>query len=73
MGGARVAFGFTKVDRRDSGGDKPKWYLEPVEPIHAEAKRMKAEGMSLRAAAEAFRAIGHDVSHAGVRSLFALI
>ena len=73
MGGARVAFGFAKVDRRDPSTDKPKWYLEPVEPIHAEAKRMKAEGMSLRAAAEAFRAMGRDVSHVGVRSLFALI
>ena len=71
MGGARVAFGFTKVDRREPGSAKAKWYLDPVASIHAEARRMKAERVSLRAAAEVFRAMGHDVWHVGVRSLFA--
>jgi DNA invertase Pin-like site-specific DNA recombinase len=73
MRGPRVAFGYRKVDRRDPGASEPKWYLEPIASIHDNAKRMKAEGLSLRAAAEAFRAMGHAVSHVGVRSLFAQI
>lgn len=70
MGGARTPFGFVKVDRREPGATAPKWYLEPITSIHREAKRMKADGLSLRAAADAFRAMGHEVSHVGVQALY---
>ena len=70
MGGARVAFGFTKVDRREPGATKPKWYLEPIADVHAEARRLRAAGYSLRRAADSFRAQGHNVSHVGVQALW---
>lgn len=73
MGGAKVAFGYAKIDRREPGATEPKWYLEPIASIHTEAKRLKADGVSLRAAADAFRAMGHDVSHVGVQSLYRVL
>lgn len=73
MGGAHVAFGFTKVDRREPGATKPKWYLEPIADIHRDARRLRAAGYSLRRAAEAFRAQGHNVSHVGVQALWKAI
>lgn len=65
MGGKRAPFGYRKVLRDDA------WYLEPIPAILAEAHRLRAAGVSLRAAAEHFVAQGHQVSHVGVQSLFA--
>ena len=70
MGGL-TPFGFTKVDRRQPGAAEPVWCLEPVELIHAEARCLKASGVSLRNAAKHFQAAGFKVSHCGVKSLFA--
>lgn len=71
LGGKHVPFGYRKVDRREPGSVTPKWYLEPVASVHAEARRLKTEGYSLRAAANHFQALGHQVSHCGVRALYA--
>ena len=65
MGGKRAPFGYRKVRRGDA------WFLEPIPAILDEARRLRAAGMSLRAAADHFLSQGHQVSHVGVRSLFA--
>ena len=69
LGGRHVQFGFRKVDKREPGADKPRWFLEPVVEIHEAAQQMRAEGLSLRKAAARFHEMGHRVSHAGVQSL----
>jgi putative DNA-invertase from lambdoid prophage Rac len=69
LGGKVAPFGYRKVDRREPGADNPKWYLEPVAEIHAAAKQMKVEGLSLRKAATRFQEMGYCVSHCGLRPL----
>lgn len=63
LGGGKVRFGYVKVER---GG---KQYLEPVPELHAEARRVHAMGLSLRAAAAHFAGLGHAVSHNGIKVL----
>jgi putative DNA-invertase from lambdoid prophage Rac len=67
--GGKVPFGYLPVER--SEGDAVRSYLEPLEPIHEEARRLRAQGYSTRLAAGHFRAIGHSVSPSGVRALWA--
>ena len=67
--GGRVPFGYTKADTVEDG--RVRSYLEPLEPIHEEARRLRAQGYSTRLAAGHFRAIGHSVSASGVRALWA--
>jgi putative DNA-invertase from lambdoid prophage Rac len=64
MGGPHVPFGFAKEARNGRS------YLVPVEPIHTEARTMKADRVSLRRAAEHFKSLGHSVSHSGVAALY---
>lgn len=64
LGGKHVPFGYSKEERDGRS------YLEPVPEIIEQARNMKAEGLSLRRAAEAFRAQGHQVSHCGVAALY---
>lgn len=70
LGGKRHPFGFRKEDRSEPGASKPKWFLVPVEAIHAEARKLRQAGFSLRRAADHFRSHGHDVSHVGVGALW---
>lgn len=64
LGGPHVPFGFVKYEHAG------KAYIAPVEHIHAEARRLKAEGYSLRRAAGYFQGLGHQVSHCAVASLY---
>jgi putative DNA-invertase from lambdoid prophage Rac len=67
--GGKVPFGYLPVER--SEGDAVRSYLEPLEPIHEEARRLRAQGYSTRLAAGHFRAHGYPVSPSGVRALWA--
>ena len=64
LGGKHVPFGYTK-EGRDG-----RTYLVPIEPLHDEARTMKAQGVSLRRAADRFQSLGHSVSHCGVAALY---
>ena len=66
LGGAHAPFGFSKVERQDSG--KVKYFVEPIAAIHAEARRLRELGYSL--AAGALRAHGYDCSHKAVGKLW---
>lgn len=63
--GGIVPFGYAKVEHDGRA------YLEPIRELHADARRLKAEGTSLRRAAAYFQSRGHQVSHCGVKALFA--
>ena len=64
LGGKHVPFGYSKEERDGRA------YLEPVPEIIEQARSMKAQGLSLRRAAQAFQAQGHTVSHCGVAALY---
>lgn len=67
--GGKMPFGYVLVER--SEGDAVRSYLAPLEPIHEEARRLRAQGYSTRLAAGHFKAMGHSVSASGVRALWA--
>jgi DNA invertase Pin-like site-specific DNA recombinase len=67
--GGKLPFGYLAVDRVE--GDAVRSYLEPLEAIHEEARRLRDQGYSMRLAAGHFKALGYDVSASGVRALWA--
>jgi putative DNA-invertase from lambdoid prophage Rac len=69
--GGRVPFGYVARERTEDGTVRS--YLEPVDTVHEEARRLRAQGYSTRLAAGHFRTMGHPVSPSGVRALWASI
>jgi DNA invertase Pin-like site-specific DNA recombinase len=67
--GGKLPFGYVTVDRVEGGAVRS--YLRPVEAIHELAQRLHAQGYSTRLAAGHFKALGYNVSAAGVRALWA--
>lgn len=62
-----VPFGYVKV--QDAHG-KGKHGLAPVPAIHSEARKLKAQGYSARAAAGHMAALGHRCTHKAMISLW---